>query len=162
PNPIKVDGVQTAAGWRAEVRAEGLVIATTEPKPSEQEARAGLLPFARALNWDMGIPIISTDWLRKKKPAGNLLRFETWIEMPRRCSRLGNLSFSFGRNAEVRSAGVGHQGECHAEAWWGGDDLGGSGPLRLDRDFAWHNLGCRRVAHRAPLLPGPWLGARRN
>src|SRR5262245_34120703 len=71
PNPIKVDGVQTAAGWRAEVRAEGLVIATTEPKPSEQEARAGLLPFARALNWDMGIPIISTDWLRKKKPAGN-------------------------------------------------------------------------------------------
>lgn len=71
PNPVKVDGVQTAAGWRGEVRAEGLVIATMEPKPSEQEARAGLLPFARALNWDMGIPIISTEWLRKKKPAAD-------------------------------------------------------------------------------------------
>ena len=71
PNPIKIDGVQTAAGWRGEVRAEGLVIATTEPKPSEQEARAGLLPFARALNWNTGIPIISTDWLRKTKPARN-------------------------------------------------------------------------------------------
>jgi hypothetical protein len=71
PNPVKVEGVQTAAGWRGEVRAEGLVIATIEPKPSEHEARAGLLPFARALNWDMGIPIISTDWLRKKKPAVN-------------------------------------------------------------------------------------------
>jgi len=63
PHPVEVVARRGDAGWLGEVRAEGLRIAYTEPKLSEEEARAELLPFGKALNFALGVPVLSLDWL---------------------------------------------------------------------------------------------------
>jgi hypothetical protein len=65
PHPVEVIARKAEGGWQGEVRVEGLRIALTAPKGSEEEARAELLPFARVLNFALGIPVLSLDWLSK-------------------------------------------------------------------------------------------------
>jgi hypothetical protein len=64
PHPVEVVARKVEGGWQGEVRVEGLRIALTTPKGSEEEARAELLAFARMLNFALGIPVLSLDWVK--------------------------------------------------------------------------------------------------
>lgn len=68
PRPVQVVSQKSDRGWSAEAKAEGLTLARTDARPTEAEARAELLPFARVLNWEMGIPVVTTDWPPPAKP----------------------------------------------------------------------------------------------
>jgi hypothetical protein len=69
PHPAEVTARADNGQWRGEVRVEGLRIASTEPRAGAEEARAELLPFARALNFALGIPVISLDQLVQSQPG---------------------------------------------------------------------------------------------
>jgi hypothetical protein len=69
PHPVEVIARKAEGGWQGEVRLEGLRIARTTPKGSEDEARAQLLAFARMLNFALGVPVLPLDWLSKSPLA---------------------------------------------------------------------------------------------
>ncbi len=61
PLPVLVKTQSKKDGWVATVNFGTIPFAKFPPQPTEKEARLNVLPFARAINWKMGIPLLISD-----------------------------------------------------------------------------------------------------